>query len=140
VFREVIESLVAPTRATWVSFELATTARHIDLTMRDDGRGVYSVLSEQWRLPSARDAAEALARGRSSGSPGARLLLLARGAERFSMTSSGVSYEFDAAGGAWRVQDVAAPISGTSITLRVRRAVPRIPDADAAPTLLVSRR
>jgi hypothetical protein len=124
IFKELLENAVAHAGASWISLELATTAREVDLIVTDDGRGVFVSLAEKLGVATARDAAEAfarLARERSMESPAIKLMLLARGTERFTIASSGVSCEFDAAQDAWTVREDDAVRVGTSVSCRLRR-------------------
>ncbi|HXV13282.1 MAG TPA: hypothetical protein VEC56_03660 [Candidatus Krumholzibacteria bacterium] len=124
VFKELLENAVAHAGASWITFELATTAREVDLTVSDDGRGVFVSLAEKLRVATPREAVEEfarLARMRSMESPAVKLMLLARGTERFTLASSGVSCEFDAARDLWSVREDEATRAGTSASCRFRR-------------------
>ena len=127
-FRELVENAIVHAGASWISFELATTARQIDLIVTDDGRGIFAVLAEKLRLGTPRDAAEELARrarARSMDPPAARLILLARSTEAFWLSSSGITCEFDAAQDLWTVRDDGRVRSGTSVACRLRRTPAR---------------
>ncbi len=139
-FKELLENAIAHAGASWISFELATTARQIDLTITDDGRGLFDALAAKLRLPSPRDAAEELmrrARVRSTDVPAARLLVLARSAEACWLSSSGITCEFDSVSGSWTVRDDGRVRMGTSITLRLRRTAARGSRLDEAVTSTV---
>lgn len=127
-FKELVENAIEHAGAQWISFELATTARHIDLTVSDDGRGAFVAWAEKLRVATPRAAAEEVARRarlRSMDSPAARLALLARGAERFSLASSGISCEFDASNDLWIVREEPGTSAGTTVTCRMRRVLSR---------------
>lgn len=127
-FKELVENSIAHAGAQWISFELATTAREIELTVADDGRGIFVTLAEKLRMGTPREAAEEFvrrARMRSMDSPGARLVLLARGVERFTLTSSGISCEFDAGSDTWTVREEARVSPGTTATCTMRRVPSR---------------
>ena len=129
-FKELVENAIAHAGAQWISFELATTARQIDLTVVDDGRGAFVTLAEKLRIATPRGAAEEFvrrARARSMDSPGARLVLLARGVERFEMTSSGITCEFDAANDTWTVREDDRVSPGTTVTCEFRRVPSHAP-------------
>jgi hypothetical protein len=135
-FKELVENTITHAGAQWISFELATTAREIGLTVIDDGRGVFVTLAEKLRISTPRQAAEEFARRahmRSMDSPGARFVLLARGAERFVLTSSGISCEFDADNDTWTVREDARVAPGTTVACTMRR-VPSRDTRAAAPT------
>jgi len=129
-FKELVENAVAHAGAQWITFGLATTARHIDLTVADDGRGAFVTLAQKLRMAAPREAAEEFARrarARAMDSPGARLVLLARGTERFVLASSGISCEFDADEDTWTVRDDAGTPLGTAISCTIRRVPSRAP-------------
>ena len=129
-FKELVDNAVAHAGAQWITFGLTTTARHIDLTVADDGRGAFVTLAETLRMAAPREAAEEFARrarARSMDSPGARLVLLARGTERFVLASSGISCEFDAAEDTWTVRDDAGAPLGTAVSCTIRRVSSRAP-------------
>jgi len=130
VFKELIDNVVEHAGASWVSFQLATTARQIDLLVSDDGRGLLVALAEKLRLSSPRDAAEEMVRratARAMDVPTARLVLIARSADGFSISSSGVACEFDAAQDSWTVRDDGSVGAGTTIACRLKR-VPSRPE------------
>jgi hypothetical protein len=111
-------------RASWITFAFAATARHVDLAVSDDGRGIFAVLAQRTRAATPRDAAEEIARGarmRATDAPASRLALLARNFERFTIASSGVVVEFDAGTDLWHVRDDREARTGTTFTLRARR-------------------
>ncbi len=126
-FQEVVENAVAHAGASWISFDLATTAREIELSVRDDGRGVFHALAEKHRLGTPRSAAEAFverARARSTGFAGTTLMLLARGMDAFSIASSGLACQFEADSDAWSIvpSDVD---TGTRVACRLQRTPSR---------------
>lgn len=143
IFKELVENSIAHAGASWISFELATTARQIDLIVTDDGRGIFAVLAEKLRLGTPRDAAEEIARRarvRSMDPPAARLLLLARSAEAFWLSSSGITCEFDAAQELWTVRDDGRVRNGTSVACRLRRTPARASRVDEFAASSTSRR
>ncbi len=126
VFKELLENAITHAGASWITFELATTAREIDLTVADDGRGAFVSLAEKCRVATPREAAEEIARlagARSMESPAIKLMLLARSTERFALVSSGVVCEFDAARDSWTVREDDAIRTGTLVECRLRRVL-----------------
>lgn len=126
-FTEVIDNAIAHAGASWISFDLITTAREINLSVRDDGRGLFNSLADKLRASSPHAAAEVFvehARARSSNGAGATLILLARGLDAFSIASFGAACEFDGASDTWSMvpSDVD---SGTRVTCRLQRTTPR---------------
>ncbi len=126
-FTEVVDNAVAHAGAAWISFDLITTAREIDLSIRDDGRGVFVSLADKMGAGTPSAAAEEFvehARARSSDGAGTTLLLLARGFDTFSLASSGLACEFDRKSDTWQIVpcDVNA---GTRIACHVQRTTPR---------------
>lgn len=121
-FRELVENVVQHARASWITFRLNTTARDLEVVVTDDGRGVFAALADKLGVASPREAAEELARrarARSATPPTARLVLLARDAERLTLVSSGWKLELDARGGA--VSRDGDGRAGTSAAFRARR-------------------
>ena len=128
LFKELVDNAVAHAGASWISFEVMTTARQIDVNVRDDGRGIFAALAETLPAASAGDAATEFARrasARSMESPSARLVLLARSTEAFSIASSGVACTFDASDDSWSVIDDETAGLGTSISFRLKRIASR---------------
>ncbi|MCI0452440.1 MAG: hypothetical protein L0Z51_08620 [Candidatus Latescibacteria bacterium] len=124
IFKELLDNAVEHAGASWITFELATTAREIDFVVADDGRGAFVSLAEKLRVSTPREAAEEFARlagARSMESPAIKLMLLARSTERFALLSSGVACEFDAAGDLWSVREAETVRAGTWVTCRLRR-------------------
>ena len=122
-FDETMRNAIAHAAASWITFSFSATARHLDLTVSDDGHGLFAILARRIGAASPRDAAEEMARHarmRSSGFPGARLALLARNFETFAITSSGVSLVFDANSDLWTVRD-GEVLAGTRLAMRARR-------------------
>jgi hypothetical protein len=123
-FLELVSNAIDHANASWVSFELTTSAREIDLVVADDGVGAFVSLATKLGAASPRDAAEELAqRARTQiiEPPVARLLLLARGAQTFALRSSGWSMEFDAATNDWVVRGDERAQTGTTVSFRARR-------------------
>lgn len=143
IFKELVENAIRHAGASWISIELVTSARQIDLTVSDDGRGIFDALAERFMVATARDAAEEFARQaqlRSMDSPAARLMLLARGAEAFAITASGIVCEFEAANDLWIVRESEAVLAGTSVSCRLKRVVSREGRIDEPIPSRVSRR
>lgn len=126
-FKEVVENAVAHAGASWITFELATTAREVALSIHDDGRGLFVSLGERLRSSTPRAAAETFleqARERSTDGAGATLILLARGFDAFSIASSSLACGFDGESNSWTMgsSDVDA---GTLVACRLHRTTPR---------------
>jgi hypothetical protein len=123
-FGELVRNAAAHARASWITFTFMATARHIDLAVSDDGRGIFAVLAQRTGAATARDAAEEVARGaraRSSDAPASSLVLLARNFEHFTIASSGVVIEFNAENNRWQVHEDGEARAGTAVNLRARR-------------------
>lgn len=123
-FGEVIRNVIAHAQAQWITVLFTTTARHIDVSVSDDGHGIFNRLAERVGLADAHEAAELMSRhanARSTDFPAARLALLGRNFESFVIASSGVSLAFDAVEDAWFLRDDENAAPGTRIALRVRR-------------------
>lgn len=143
IFKELVENAIRHAGASWISIELATSARQIDLAVTDDGRGIFSALAERFLVATPRGAAEEFARRaqlRSMDSPGARLTLLARGAESFAIASSGIVCEFEAANDLWIVRNSEEVLAGTTVSCRLKRSVSREGRIDEPIPSRVSRR
>ena len=126
-FREAVDNAVAHAGASWITFEVVTNAREVEISVRDDGRGVFETLAAKLVSGSAREAAEtfvAQARASSTNGAGATLVVLARDLDHFSMASSEVAVEFDRPSDSWSIVSAdAAP--GTRVACRLTRITPR---------------
>lgn len=123
-FGELIRNVVAHSQAQWITVSFAATARHIDVTVGDDGRGIFSRLAQRVDLSDTHETAELMSRhanARSTDFPAARLMLLARNFDSFVISSAGVSLAFDASEEAWFLRDDETVPSGTRVSLRLRR-------------------
>ena len=126
-FKEVVDNAVAHASASWISFDLVTTAREVDFSIRDDGRGLFVSLAEKLRAGMPRAAAEEFiehARPLSSDGSGATLRLLARGFDAFSLASSGLACEFDGESDTWSLVPSEVD-TGTRVACRLHRTTPR---------------
>jgi DNA-binding transcriptional ArsR family regulator len=124
-FGELIRNVVAHSQAQWITVSFAATARHIDITVGDDGRGIFARLAQRVGLSDPHETAELMSRhanARSADFPATRLLLLARNFDSFVISSAGVSLAFDAAEEAWFLREDEAVSPGTRVALRLRRA------------------
>jgi DNA-binding transcriptional ArsR family regulator len=124
-FGELIRNVIAHAQAQWIAVSFSATARHLDITVSDDGRGIFHRLAERVGLSDVHETAELMSRhanARSADFPAARLLLLARNFESFAISSSGVALAFDSMQDAWFLRDGDAPVPGTQVTLRLRRS------------------
>jgi DNA-binding transcriptional ArsR family regulator len=122
-FGELIRNVIAHAQAQWITVAFSATARDIDISISDDGRGIFHLLAERVGLGDVHATAELMARranARSTDFPAARLILLARNFESFANSSSGLTLSFESTQDAWLLcEDDAAP--GTRIALRLRR-------------------
>lgn len=124
-FRDMIHNVITHAQASWITVSFSATARHIDVAVADDGRGFFNGNREKLGLTSARECAELLmqhANARSMDSPAARLVLLGRNFETFTIASAGVALVFDAPTDAWSVREESIPEEGTRVALRLLRA------------------
>jgi len=124
VFGELVRNAATHAKAAWITFSFAANARHIDLTVADDGRGLFHALADRTGTSSPRETAEALARDarlRATESPARKLLLLARHFETFTIASGGCVLEFHAGPDAWIVREGGEVTAGTSVSLRAPR-------------------
>src|SRR5262249_32878266 len=97
-FGELIRNVIAHAQAQWITVSFAATARHLDITVSDDGRGIFHRLAQRVGLTDVHESAELMSRhanARSTDFPAARLVLLARNFESFTIASSGVALAFD---------------------------------------------
>jgi DNA-binding transcriptional ArsR family regulator len=123
-FRDLIRNVIDHAGATWITVSFSTTARQIDVAVSDNGHGVFNRIGERMGTRSARDCAELVVRhanARSVDFPAARLVLLGRNFEAFTVLSSGVELAFDASAGAWSLRDESTPGEGTRVAFRLRR-------------------
>ncbi len=125
IFKELVDNALVHADASWISFELATTARQIDLAVSDDGRGIFVTLAETFGTATPRDAADELVRRARALPTPSRLLLLARSSEAFSIASAGIMCEFDAVGDAWTIREDSSIGAGTTVACRLKRASAR---------------
>lgn len=123
-FDELMRNAVAHAGASWIRFSFVSNARDIDISVTDDGRGILSLLAPSLGARTPRETAEMLANlanARSTDSPAARLVLLARNFQSFAIRSAGVALSFDRNADHWRVEDDDTSRKGTAISFRARR-------------------
>jgi len=123
-FRELVRNAVAHARASWVTLDFASNARELEISVSDDGAGIFSTLASRFNVATPHDAAEEFARRarmRDDGSPARRLMLLARNFDSFAIRSSGVEATYGADGDLWLVRACDAR-PGSTISFRCRRA------------------
>jgi len=126
-FGDILRNVIEHGQATWITVSFSMTARHIDASVGDDGRGFFNAVGERMGVAEPRECAMLLARhanARSTDFPAMRLTLLGRNFEWFAIASSGVVLTFDAAENAWSVKDDAKTREGTWISLRLKRFEP----------------
>lgn len=124
-FGELVRNVIEHARASWINVELNTTARHIDIAITDDGRGIFSRVAERIGGAGPRETALLWARHANAMSvdfPGSRLSLLGRNFESFTIASSGVAISFDSARDEWSTSDQPGHTAGTRVSLRMLRA------------------
>jgi DNA-binding transcriptional ArsR family regulator len=124
-FAELIRNVIEHARAGWINLSFNTTARDIDVTVADDGRGIFSRIAEHIGGAGARETAvlwSKHANARSVDFPGTKLALLGRNFEHFAVSSAGVTLAFDAVLDEWSVSDDATPSPGTRIAFRLPRS------------------
>ena len=124
-FGELIRNVIAHAQAQWITVAFAATARHLDIAVNDDGRGIFNRIAQRVGLADVQETAELMSRhanARSTDFPAARLILLARNFESFAIASAGVSLAFDATQNAWFLREEEASAPGTRISLRMRRS------------------
>jgi DNA-binding transcriptional ArsR family regulator len=124
-FGEVIRNVIAHAQATWITVSFTTTVRHIDVSVGDDGRGIFDRLAQRLGLADAHATAELMSRhanARSTDFPATRLALLGRNFESFVISSPGVSLAYYAATDSWALNNAESPASGTRISMRLCRA------------------
>jgi len=128
-FGEVIRNVIRHAHATWVTLSFEMTARHIEISVADDGRGIFNRLAERLGISSARDAAGLMLRHaneRSTDFPATRLVLLGRNFEWFEVAASGATLTYYAAVDAWSLADGELQDRGTRVSMRLcRSAKPR---------------
>ena len=123
-FSELVRGASGHRGATWIQFSFASTARDIDITVADDGDGVFEELTGALGASSPRESAEMLANlanARSSDSPLVRLVLVARSFGSFHIRSGGISLGRSEPSGTWNVTDEDGHVHGTRVSLRMRR-------------------
>ncbi|HET6347683.1 MAG TPA: hypothetical protein VFH88_01235 [Candidatus Krumholzibacteria bacterium] len=123
-FCELIQNVIGHAHAAWVTVSFATTARHVDIMVGDDGRGIFHELAEKIGVRNPREAADLMAdhaNARSTDFPAARLLLLARNFEWLEITSSGVTLTYDAGPESWSVAEGESAGKGTKVSMRLGR-------------------
>lgn len=123
-FGELVGNAIAHAQAQWITVTFEMTARAVEVSILDDGRGIFNRLAERVGLSDAGEAAELMSRhanDRSTDFPATRLFLLGRHFESFTITSAGRSLVFDSVQEAWFLRDDEPAAPGTRITLRLRR-------------------
>lgn len=123
-FGELVGNVVAHAQAQWITVSFTATARHIDVTVGDDGRGIFARLAQRVGLTDPHETAELMSRhanARSTDFPATRLMLLARNFDSFVISSAGVTLAFDASQEAWFLRDDETAAPGTRVALRLRR-------------------
>ena len=123
-FRDLVRNATTHAQASWITVAFSTTARHIDVAVGDDGRGIFNHIAGRLGVKSVRECAELLmkhANARSTDFPAVRLVLLGRNFESFAVASSGIALVFDAATEGWSLREEDVPSDGTRIALRLRR-------------------
>ncbi|HEX6789859.1 MAG TPA: hypothetical protein VF247_00990 [Candidatus Krumholzibacteria bacterium] len=123
-FGDVIRNVILHAQASWLTVSFSTTTRDIEVTVGDDGCGLFVRLGERIGVRDARECAELMRRhanARSTDFPAARLALLGRHFATFSIASSGLTLEFDAPTDAWELRDDDRPGPGTRVSFRLRR-------------------
>jgi DNA-binding transcriptional ArsR family regulator len=123
-FNELVRSAMEREGASWIQFSFASDARDIDLAIIDDGAALFDTLQKPLGAASVHEAATMLANlanARVSDSPVARLVLLARNFQFFTIRSSGVELAFSQDTGAWTVSDDDSPRKGTTVAFQLRR-------------------
>ena len=123
-FRDLVRNATTHAQASWITVAFSTTARHIDVAVGDDGRGIFNHVAARLGIKSARECAELMMRhanARSTDFPAVRLVLLGRNFESFAIGSSGIGLVFDAATDAWTLREDDVPAEGSRIALRLRR-------------------
>jgi winged helix-turn-helix DNA-binding protein len=124
-FGELVRNVIEHARASWINVAFSTTARHVDIAIADDGRGIFSRVAERIGGASPRETALLWSRHANALSvdfPGSKLSLLGRNFEAFTVTSSGVVLSFDSASDEWTVTDDPAVNTGTRVSLRMLRS------------------
>ena len=124
-FNELVRNATEHANASWIQFSFAQNARDIDITISDDGAGIFHALREPLGAATPREAAEMaanLANARAADSPAAKLVLLARNFHAFTVRSAEVVLRFDRDADRWSVSGDDAPRKGTTVSFRLRRA------------------
>ncbi len=123
-FGELVRNAIEHAHASWIRFTFANSARDIDITVADDGVGIFHALARPLDAGSPGEAAEkmaAQAQARAADSPSARLFLLARNFHTFLIRSGGSVLAFDRDTDRWSAGDDDVPEAGTSVAFRARR-------------------
>ena len=123
-FGELVRNAVEHAGASWIQFSFANNARDIDLAVSDDGAGIFDTLGRLLGATSPREAAAMvanLANARAADSPVARLALLARNFQWFTIRSAGVALTFSQNSGAWTVGEDESARRGTMVAFQLRR-------------------
>ena len=124
-FGDIVRNVIEHAQANWITVSFSMTARHVDVGVRDDGRGFFAGVGERMGVAEARECALLLSRhanARSTDFPAVRLTLLARNFETFAITSSGVALTYVAAEDAWSAREDESEADGTRVSFRLRRS------------------
>ncbi len=124
-FGELVRNAIAHAQAHWINVSFEMTARSIEVSVVDDGRGIFNRLAERIGVSGARQAAEVMVRQAnrpSEGFPASRLLQLGRSFESFVIASDGASLSYYAAVDSWSLTDTESPTTGTQVSMRLCRA------------------
>jgi hypothetical protein len=123
-FGEVIRNVIRHADAKWVTVSFELTARHIDVSVEDDGCGLFTRLAERTGASTPRESAEETLRRantRALDSPASRLLLLGRNFESFAISSAGLALVYYGATNTWTLEDAPSPARGTRVAMRLCR-------------------
>jgi DNA-binding transcriptional ArsR family regulator len=123
-FGEVVRNVIRHAQATWINVSFEMTARNIEWTVTDDGRGIFNELAARVGVSTPREAAALMQRhanARSSDFPATRLALLGRNFEWFEIASSGVTLTYHAATESWSLTDTGTATPGTRVSMRLCR-------------------
>jgi hypothetical protein len=124
-FGEMIRNVIQHAHAGWIKVAFEMTARHIEVSVEDDGRGLFHRVAELTRVPDAKAAAALMLRhatARTPGVPAFQLLLLARSFEWFEVASGGIGLTYFASADTWGIENAASPTAGTRVAMRLCRA------------------
>lgn len=123
-FRDMIRNVIDHAGASWITVAFSTTARQIDVAVSDNGSGIFHRIGERMGTRSAKECAELVVRhanARSMDFPAARLVLLGRNFEVFTVASAGIALVFEAGTESWTLRDESVPEQGTRVAFRLRR-------------------